>query len=61
MKKLILLLFFIPSLLMAQSYFNVNFSGTFPPAGWTFDAHAANWSAVSTNNSGGTAPEAMFN
>jgi hypothetical protein len=61
MKKLILLLFFIPSLLMAQSYFNVNFSGTFPPAGWTFDAHAANWSAVSSNNSGGTAPEAMFN
>jgi hypothetical protein len=61
MKKLILLLFFIPSLLMAQTYFNVNFSGTFPPAGWTFDAHAANWSAVSTNNAGGTAPEAMFN
>jgi len=25
------------------------------------DAHATNWSAVSTNNSGGTAPEARFN
>jgi hypothetical protein len=61
MKKLILLLFFIPSLLMAQAYFNVDFSGTFPPAGWTFDAHAVNWSAVPTNNSGGAAPEARLN
>jgi hypothetical protein len=45
---------------MAQSIFNVDFSGTFPPSGWTIDAHATNWSAVSTNNSGGTAPEARF-
>jgi hypothetical protein len=61
MKKLILSLFFVPSLLMAQTYFNVNFSGTFPPTGWTIDAHAGNWSAVSTNNAGGTAPEARLN
>ncbi len=61
MKKLILLLFVIPSLAMAQNYFNIDFSGTFPPTGWTIDAHATNWSAVSTNNSGGTAPEARFN
>jgi hypothetical protein len=61
MKKLILFLFLLPSLLVAQSYFNVNFSGTFPPTGWTIDAHTGNWSAVSTNNSGGTAPEARFN
>ncbi len=61
MKKLILFLFLVPSLLMAQSYFNVDFTGTFPPTGWTIDAHATNWSAVSTNNSGGTAPEARFN
>jgi len=61
MKKLLLFLFLVPSLLMAQSYFNVDFSGTFPPTGWTIDAHATNWSAVSTNNSGGTAPEARFN
>ncbi|MCW8805786.1 MAG: T9SS type A sorting domain-containing protein [Ignavibacteriaceae bacterium] len=61
MKKLLLFLFIVPSLLMAQSYFNVDFSGTFPPTGWTIDAHAGNWSSVSTNNSGGTAPEARFN
>ena len=61
MNKLILSLLLLPSLLMAQTYFNVNFSGTFPPTGWTIDAHAGNWSAVSTNNSGGTAPEARLN
>jgi len=60
MKKLILSLFLVPSLLMAQTYFNVDFSGTFPPAGWTIDAYAANWSASSTDNAGGTAPEAVF-
>ena len=47
MKKLILFLFFVPSLLMAQTYFNVDFSGSFPPTGWTIDAHATNWSAKS--------------
>ncbi len=47
--------------LQAQTYFNVNFSGTFPPTGWTIDAQAGNWSAVSTNNAGGTAPEARLN
>jgi hypothetical protein len=46
---------------MAQSYFNINFSGTFPPTGWTIDAQAGNWAAVSTNNAGGTAPEARLN
>jgi hypothetical protein len=61
MKKLILFLFLAPSMLMAQTYFDVDFNGAFPPAGWSIDAHAANWSAVSTNNAGGTAPEARFN
>jgi len=61
MKKLVLFLLLVPSFLMAQTYFNVDFSGTFPPTGWTIDAQAANWSAVSTNNSGGTAPEARMN
>lgn len=60
MKKLILSFLLLPSLLMAQTYFNVDFSGSFPPAGWTIDAYAANWSSSSTNNAGGTAPEAMF-
>ena len=61
MKKLVLFLFLLPPLLMAQSYFNINFSGTFPPTGWTIDAQAGNWAAVSTNNAGGTAPEARLN
>ncbi|HEY6626309.1 MAG TPA: T9SS type A sorting domain-containing protein [Ignavibacteriaceae bacterium] len=61
MKKLILFLFLVPSMLMAQNYFNIDFGGTFPPTGWTIDAHAGNWSAVSTNNSGGSAPEARLN
>jgi hypothetical protein len=61
MNKLILSLFLLPSLLMAQTYFNIDFGGSFPPAGWTIDAQASNWSAEATNNSGGTAPEAKFN
>jgi len=61
MKNIILFLFLVPSLLMAQTYFDVDFNGAFPPTGWTIDAHAGNWSAVSTNNAGGTAPEARFN
>ena len=62
MKKLLLSLLLIPSLMMAQTIlFNVDFSGTFPPSGWTIDAQAGNWSAVSTNNAGGTAPEARLN
>ena len=61
MKKLILSFLLLPSLLMAQTYFNVDFTGSFPPTGWTIDAQAGNWSAVSTNNAGGTAPEARMN
>lgn len=61
MKKRILFLFLLPSLLMAQNYFNVDFSGTFPPTGWTIDAHSVNWSANNSNNAGGVAPEARLN
>ena len=61
MKKILLIAIFFPSFLMAQSYFNVDFTGTFPPTGWTIDAHATNWSAQATNNAGGAAPEARFN
>jgi len=63
MKKLIMffVLFFIPSLVMAQTYLTEDFSsGTFPPAGWTIDGYATNWSANASNNAGGTAPEARF-
>jgi hypothetical protein len=62
MKKLILSLFLVPSLLMAQNtLFDVNFSGTFPPSGWTIDTQAGNWSTVTSNNAGGSAPEARLN
>ncbi len=59
--RFLFLLLIIPAVLSAQTYFNIDFSGTFPPAGWTIDAHAGNWSASNTNNAGCTAPEAMFN
>ena len=46
----------------AQVVLNEDFgSGTFPPAGWTISAQSANWSAVSTSNAGGSAPEARLN
>ena len=60
MKKLILSFLLFPFLLMGQTLFNVDFTGSFPPTGWTIDAHATNWSASSTSNSGGSAPEARF-
>lgn len=62
MKKFITVFAFLlfPSLLMAQTHSFEDFSGTFPPAGWTIDAHEVNWSANSSNNAGGIAPEARF-
>ena len=62
MKKLIFTFcFLVPSFLMAQTYFTEDFGGgTFPPGGWSIDAHSANWSANNSNNAGGTAPEARF-
>ncbi len=59
--KFLFLVLLVPAVLSAQNYFNVDFSGTFPPAGWTIDAHSGNWSAHGSNNAGCTAPEAMFN
>lgn len=64
MKKILTVLVFslLPALLMAQTYFTEDFgSGTFPPTGWTIDAHAGNWSARTSNIAGGTAPEARLN
>jgi hypothetical protein len=47
--------------LSAQTYVYEDFSsGTWPPAGWSIDAHASNWSVVSSGNAGGNAPEAQF-
>ncbi len=57
---LVLLLF--PIVLSAQTFLSEDFSsGTFPPSGWTIDAHSGNWSANNSNNAGGAAPEAMLN
>jgi len=43
------------SITFGQQIFNVDFtSATFPPAGWTFSANAANWTRVTTNNAAGT-------
>jgi hypothetical protein len=63
MKKLVtfLLFFFVPFVLNAQTLFEVDFSGGYPPAGWTIDAQPGNWSAVSSTNAGGAAPELRFN
>ena len=43
--------------------FSEDFSGSeFPPAGWSIQGLGSeNWSSSSTNNAGGTAPEAQFN
>lgn len=41
--------------------FNQDFTGSFPPAGWTISAQAANWSAVNSANAGGTVPEVRLN
>ncbi len=48
-----------PFLLSAQEYLNTDFSGTFPPAGWTIDA--TNWAANNSSNAGCAAPEVRFN
>src|SRR5512145_2956383 len=45
----------------AQTFVSEDFSsGDMPPAGWTIDAHAVNWSADASTNAGGVAPEAVF-
>jgi hypothetical protein len=48
-------------LLSAQPLFTVDFSTGSPPAGWTIDLQAGNWSAVNSLNAGGAAPELRFN
>ena len=63
MKKLftLFLLLLLPSLANGQSFLNVDFSGGYPPAGWSIDLQAGNWSAVSSTNAGGVAPELRLN
>lgn len=63
MKKLLLILLlagFITGV-NGQTYVFESFGGgTMPPAGWTIDGFAAQWSINNTASAGGTAPEAMF-
>lgn len=64
MKKLYVLigLLSLPFLVSAQTFLYEDFSGgAMPPAGWTIDAQAGNWSAQASANAGGVAPEARLN
>ncbi|MCD4731287.1 MAG: hypothetical protein K8R74_11835, partial [Bacteroidales bacterium] len=46
---------------IGQTYLSEDFSsGQMPPADWTIDNVATQWSIESTANAGGTAPEARF-
>jgi len=61
MKKLSLLfgLLLSTSLVFSQVVLNEDFSsGQMPPAGWSIDAHASNWSIRQSANAGGQSPEA---
>jgi len=65
MKKftLLILYLFIGIFVFAQKatvLLTENFSGGVPPAGWTIDDQAAQWSQSSSANAGGTAPEAKL-
>lgn len=57
----LLCLFLLGSIMVnAQVVLTEDFSGTFPPSGWSIDAHAANWSAENSAAAGGVAPEAFM-
>lgn len=63
MKKFYLLIVLLTTSLLAsgQLFLNEDFSaGQMPPEGWTISAFANNWSAESSTNAGGQAPEARF-
>jgi hypothetical protein len=57
----IIIVLLAPGILFAQTYLDEDFSGAFPPTGWSVDSHPSNWSATASNNAGGTAPEVEFN
>lgn len=64
MKKnyLLVLLMAVSCWISAQTFVSEDFSsGTMPPAGWSIDLNAANWSAEASVNAGGVAPEAQLN
>lgn len=56
MKKLLFILNFLilATIVDAQTYLTEDFSSnTFPPNGWTIDAHSANWAKSDSKNAGG--------
>ncbi|MGM0565857.1 MAG: T9SS type A sorting domain-containing protein [Bacteroidota bacterium] len=64
MKKLYLLftITLFASFSFGQTLLTEDFSGgSFPPSGWSIDAHSGNWSANDGNNAGAEAPEAQMN
>jgi len=65
MKKIILILsvFFLSFSVFAQKatiLLTEDFSGNFPPTGWTIDDLASQWSKSSSAKAGGSAPEAKL-
>lgn len=56
-----LFILLLPVVLSAQVHLSTDFSGSFPPSGWTIDAQAGNWSGNNSNNAGCVAPEARLN
>jgi hypothetical protein len=63
MKKLYTLIALIglSTFVFGQTYLSEDFSSNqMPPAGWTIDDQAAQWSIANSNTAGGVAPEAKF-
>jgi hypothetical protein len=67
MKKILLVAFLIAlnSTIYGQKnsraeYIDLDFSGSFPPSGWTIENYNTQWSASGTSNAGGSAPELVF-
>lgn len=50
----------IASFTEAQTVLYQDFSGSWPPTGWTFDSHSGNWLKSNSANAGGTSPEATL-
>lgn len=62
MKKLFTIFAFLlmAQLTFAQTFLTEDFSGTFPPAGWTREGAVSNWTQSATPTAGGVAPELKF-
>ena len=62
MKKFLTLLsmVLISFVINAQTLLETDFTGDYPPEGWSVNSHSSNWSAVNTAHAGGTSPELRF-